>query len=661
MVSSLAKRSSWLIFCLTLIVSSTNYAQMNIDSLKAEYAKKKGTEEAAQLLVNISNTYSKNEFDSSIHYAKLIFTATTNKRMHAKADRLIGYAYFNKTNFRKALDHYFLAARYYESISNDTLLAQVYNNIGQMFYYNYNKKMAKEYWVKAMEKCKAVKNESYLSDILNNLGAICWDEKNYKKAIDYYEESAAIDLKKGDYASYAGVMNNIGMAYGEVFEIDNDMISKNMSQTYYLKALQIIDSLPYNIYSVQVYLSAADAFTDFERNSLAMLVIKKAEAKMPKVMNKEYLHFLNTKARVLVSNKKAVDAYLCLKRYIAIKDSLFTLDANAQILEAEARYENDKQTREIELQRSDIERKNLKLRQSTIVGYSLGIGVLLLIVIAFMTYRRYAEKQKANKIISIQKEEVESKKLIIEEKQREIIDSINYAKRIQYSLLANEQLLRNNLSEYFVFFNPKDIVSGDFYWATKRDNKFYMAVCDSTGHGVPGAFMSLLSIGSLSEAIIEKNITEPNEVFEYVRKRLIESMEGQRDGFDGVLLCFDESKNKIVYASAHNGPVLVRDGVIKELDADKMPVGMGVRDEPFKKYSIDIQKNDRLYLYTDGFADQFGGPKKKKFKYKQLNELLLLNCMKPMSEQREILKQSFKSWRGELEQVDDVCIIGLRL
>lgn len=660
-MTSLTKRPSLLVVWLILFVASTYKAQMNIDSLKAEYAKKKGTEAAAQLLVNISNTYSKNEFDSSIHYAKLIFTATTNKRLHAKADRLIGYAYFNKTNFRKALDHYFLAARYYESINNDTLLAQVYNNIGQMFYYNYNKKMAKEYWVKAMEKCKVVKNETYLSDILNNLGAICWDEKNYKKAIEYYEESAAIDLKKGDYASYASVMNNIGMAYGEVFEISNDMISKNMSQSYYLKSLQIIDSLPYNIYSVQVYLSAADAFTDFERNGLAMLVIKKAEAKMPKVMNKEYLHFLNTKARVLVSNKKAVDAYLCLKRYIAIKDSLFTLDANSQMLEAEARYENDKQTREIELQRSDIERKNLKLRQSTIVGYSLGVGVLLLIVIAFMTYRRYAEKQKANKIISIQKEEVESKKLIIEEKQREIIDSINYAKRIQYSLLANKQLLSNNLSEYFVFFNPKDIVSGDFYWATKRDNKFYMAVCDSTGHGVPGAFMSLLSIGSLSEAISEKNITEPNEVFEYVRKRLIESMEGQRDGFDGVLLCFDESKNKIVYASAHNGPVLVRDGIIKELDADKMPVGMGVRDEPFKKYSIDVQKGDRLYLYTDGFADQFGGPKKKKFKYKQLNEILLLNCMKPMSEQREILKETFNSWKGELEQVDDVCIIGLCL
>jgi len=647
-------------FTFIFLISST-FAQMNLDSLKRVYIQQKGTDAAAQTLVNISNTFSKNEFDSSIYYAKLIFNTTTNKRIHAKANRLIGFAYFNKTNFRKALDHYFLAANYYESIKNDTLLAQVYNNIGQTFYYNYNKTKAREYWVKALEKCKIVRNEIFLSDVLNNLGAICWEKKDYKKAIEYYEESAQLDLKKGDYPSYAATLNNIGMAYSEVFQIKNDLVSKNLAQNYYIKALRIIDSLPYNIYTIQIYLSAADAFTDFDKDNLALLVIKKAEAKMPKVLNKEYLHFLNTKARVLVSNKKAVDAYLCLKRYNSIKDSLFTLDVNKEMLEVEARYENNRQMKENELQKLDIEKKNLQIRNSTIVGYALGIGVLLLIVIAFMTYRRYAEKQKANKIISQQKEEVENKKLIIEEKQREIIDSMNYAKRIQYSLLANESMLSENVSEHFIFFKPKDIVSGDFYWAIKKEDKFYLAVCDSTGHGVPGAFMSLLSIGFLSEAISEKNLEEPSEVFEYVRKRLISSMEGQRDGFDGALLCVDRKSKKIVYASAHNGPVLVRDGELKELEADKMPVGMGVRNESFKKYSIDIKPNDRIYLYTDGYADQFGGPKKKKFKYKQLNELILKNSNLTMKEQGEILKKEFNSWRGDLEQVDDVCIIGVRI
>ncbi len=645
---------------LFIFLFGSSLAQMNMDSLKREYEKQKGTEAAAQILVNISNTFSKNEFDSSIYYAKLIFNATSNRRMHAKANRLIGFAYFNKTNFRKAVDHYFLAASYYESIKNDTLLAQVYNNIGQMFYYNFNKTKAREYWVKALEKCRLVKNKTVLSDVLNNLGAICWEKKEFKKAIEYYEESADIDLKKGDYASYAATINNIGMAYSEVFQIQNDLVSKNMAQNYYLKALKIIDSLPYNIYTVQIYLSAADAFTDFDKDNIALLVIKKAEAKMPKVLNKEYLHFLNTKARVLVSNKKSVDAYLCLKRYIAIKDSLFTLDVNKEIMETEARYENSRQMKENELQKSDIEKKNLEIKQSRIVKYALGVGVLLLFVIAFMTYRRYAEKQKANHIISLQKEEVESKKMIIEEKQREIIDSMNYAKRIQYSLLANESLLSENASDHFVLFHPKDIVSGDFYWATKKDDKFYLAVCDSTGHGVPGAFMSLLGIGFLSEAINEKDINDPNEVFEYVRKRLISSMEGQRDGFDGALLCVDGKNKKIVYSSAHNGPVLVRDGELKELDADKMPVGMGVRDEAFKQYTIDIRPNDKLYLYTDGYADQFGGPKKKKFKYKQLNDIILKNSDRSMKDQGASLKETFNSWKGELEQVDDVCVIGIR-
>jgi serine phosphatase RsbU (regulator of sigma subunit)/tetratricopeptide (TPR) repeat protein len=647
---------------LFFVVSFGNaIAQMNMDSLKKEYLKQKGTEAAGQTLVNISNTFSKNEFDSSIYYARLIFSATTNKRLHAKADRLIGFAYFNKANFRKALDHYFSAASYYENIKNDTLLAQVYNNIGQMFYYNFNKTKAREYWVKALEKCKLVNNVTFLSDVLNNLGAICWEKKDFKKAIDYYEESAQLDLKKGDYPSYAAALNNIGMAYGEVFEIQNDLVSKNLAQNYYLNSLRIIDSLPYNIYTIQIYLSAADAFVDFDKDNLALVVIKKAESKMPKVLNKEYLHFLNTKARVLVSNKKAVDAYLCLKRYVGIKDSLFTLDVNKELLEAEARYENNRHIKENELQRSDIEKKNLQIRQSTIVGYALGIGVLLLIAIAFVTYRRYSEKQKANQIISQQKEEVESKKLIIEEKQREIIDSMNYAKRIQYSLLANESLLSENFTEHFVLFHPKDIVSGDFYWATKKDEKFYLAVCDSTGHGVPGAFMSLLSIGFLSEAISEKDIKDPNDVFEYVRKRLIHSMEGQRDGFDGALLCVDRKNKQIIYSSAHNGPVLVRNGVLQELEADKMPVGMGVREEGFKLYTIDVKANDRIYLYTDGYADQFGGPKKKKFKYKQLNDVILRNSELPMKEQGNILNKIFNEWKGDLEQVDDVCILGIRI
>ncbi|MBL7922070.1 MAG: SpoIIE family protein phosphatase [Bacteroidia bacterium] len=259
--------------------------------------------------------------------------------------------------------------------------------------------------------------------------------------------------------------------------------------------------------------------------------------------------------------------------------------------------------------------------------------------------------------------EIETKNEEISAKNKEILDSINYAKKIQSALLAHNDFLEQHLPEHFVLFKPKDIVSGDFYWATEHNGNFYLAVCDSTGHGVPGAFMCLLNIGFLNEAIKEKNISSPAAIFDHVRKRLIAdiSKEGQQDGMDGILLKAQSNNGQLTiqYASANNAPVLIRNNEALTLGTDKMPVGKGLKDEAFKLHTIDVQPGDALYLYTDGFADQFGGPKGKKFKYKALNELLLANHKRKMAKQKQIFDSTFENWRGHLEQVDDVCVIGI--
>ena len=296
----------------------------------------------------------------------------------------------------------------------------------------------------------------------------------------------------------------------------------------------------------------------------------------------------------------------------------------------------------------------------------LSIAVIVYSIVLIFRFRNKQLLDRQEQLETTVKErthEIEHQKHLIEEKQKEIVDSINYAKRIQYALLANEEFLKENIPQHFILFNPKDIVSGDFYWAVKKGDRFYLAVCDSTGHGVPGAFMSLLSIGFLTEAISEKNIEKPNEVFDFVRQRLINniSKEGQKDGFDGILICIDSKTKKITYASANNQPIIISDHKVHEQEKDRMPVGMGERQNGFKLFEIDIKANDVLYLYTDGFADQFGGPKGKKFKYGKLNQMLLDISDKPMEEQRDILQLAFNEWRGDLEQVDDVCVIGLRV
>ncbi|MGZ3921725.1 MAG: tetratricopeptide repeat protein [Bacteroidia bacterium] len=287
--------------------------------------------------------------------------------------------------------------------------------------------------------------------------------------------------------------------------------------------------------------------------------------------------------------------------------------------------------------------------------------------------------EKEQEIERLRNVELKEAYNLITEKNKEITDSIHYARRIQKALLAPDYLLNENLGEHFILYKPKDIVSGDFYWAcsvnseqntdgssvpsTSNGQLFYLAVCDSTGHGVPGAFMSLLNITYLNEAINEKKIHEPHLIFNHARERLVSaiSQDGGRDGMDGVLLCFDKQNNKITYSAANNGPILRKENKIIVLPADKMPVGKDEKTASFTLHSIDVKKGDMIYLVTDGYADQFGGPKGKKFRYKQLEEALQSVSDLPVEEQREILDKRFEDWKGQLEQVDDVLIIGIKV
>ncbi len=259
-------------------------------------------------------------------------------------------------------------------------------------------------------------------------------------------------------------------------------------------------------------------------------------------------------------------------------------------------------------------------------------------------------------------QEVVNQKNIIEHKQKEIVDSLNYASKIQNTLLANETFLNKYLPNHFILFKPKDIVSGDFYFATKTQTHFYIAVCDSTGHGVPGAMMSILNMAFLNEAINQYKLIKPNEIFNHVRSRLIKNLSkyGGQDGMDGILFSIEIANNKICYAAANNAPIIIRNGEIIELPCDKMPVGIGLKEDPFNIYNIEITTGDMLIAYTDGFADQFGGPKGKKLMYKPLKQQLLNFSVFTVNEQKQKLNLYFENWRGNNDQVDDVCILGIK-
>ena len=266
------------------------------------------------------------------------------------------------------------------------------------------------------------------------------------------------------------------------------------------------------------------------------------------------------------------------------------------------------------------------------------------------------------------KQELIKTKSIIAEKHKEITDSINYAERIQHSLLPNKSFLDDNLNEYFVFYRPKHVVSGDFFWATKLNNgNFALVTADSTGHGVPGAIMSILNISCLKESVKE-GLVNPAEILNRTRTFIIDilsndgSAEGGKDGMDASLLCFDFFNSKLIYAAANNPIWVVRDKSMIVLAPDKIPIGKHDRDQTsFNQHEFQLLKGDIIYTLTDGMADQFGGPKGKKFMYKPLKEMLIHNSSDTMEVQKQKLAETFDTWKGNLEQVDDVCIIGVKI
>lgn len=265
--------------------------------------------------------------------------------------------------------------------------------------------------------------------------------------------------------------------------------------------------------------------------------------------------------------------------------------------------------------------------------------------------------------------EVNQQKEIIEQKNKDITDSIEYAKKIQEAILPAPAELAPLFSDAFVLFLPKDIVSGDFYWFTRKGEKVIVAVADCTGHGVPGAFMSMVGNSILHEVIIEQNITSPGAILDALKVSILKVFKkredgGQRrDGMDIALISYVPGSGKVEFAGAFNSLILASENGFSEYKGDKFPVGYyeGVEDKNFKTHHIDVKSGDCLYLLSDGFVDQFGGPAGKKFKSKKFMEVLQQTWTKPLNEQQKILLQEHKEWKGDHEQVDDICVIGVRI
>lgn len=533
----------------------------------------------------------------------------------------VGVIYYYQKDYDKAIAYYSQAIIIYKSIGSKKGMSSCYNNVGEIYRLQQKYPLALECYNNALQISLETKNRKGEASALGNLGNVYYDLKNYKKALEFYLKSIEIKKEIGNKQGLALTLNNIASIY--------------KTQKKYP------DALSYSMQSL-VMARSIDAKEDIKQAYLNLSEIYALQG----------------------SHKQAYDYY---HLYNNLKDSIVQTQSNEEIHEMQTKYESELKDNEIALLNKNKQIQEVELKRKSVIIWAGASGLFLVLLLSLIIYKNYRNKQKANELLASKNKEIEYQKTLLEEKNKDITDSIKYAQRIQEAILPPDELLNSVLPEHFVLYKPKDIVSGDFYWVEQWGKEVLVAAVDCTGHGVPGAFMSIVAANLLNEAVVEHALTQPAAILNSVRKGLGKILRKKqddysiKDGMDAALICLNKEQMKLQFAGAYNPLWIIRNEEFIELKADKTPIGAGMENKPFTNHVIELKKGDLIYIFSDGYADQFGGEKGKKFKYNSLKNLLIENRSLSMSQQYSLLLNEFEKWRGNLEQVDDVLVIGIRI
>lgn len=568
----------------------------------------------------------------------------------------IGVAYKYLGKYSEALDYYFKALAIEDSLGNQKGAADCYSNIGNIYAVKGDHRTALDNHRKAFDLYNEYDQKKGMAVALNNMSVANKELGNLAEAIELISHAIIIHEKLNSKKDLALDYTNIGQLY-----CDKEVKDFKKGLDYLNKALEMQEKLNDQIGIMQTLIGIAQGYNAAGRSSEALVFLQRAE----KIADEtEGLSALQDIYMAYADVYEKLGAYknslFYYKKGAELEDSLFNKESSDKLSQLQTQYDLETQKKEAELEKKknevlEIENK----RNKQLLFFAIAGAVLLMIFIAFMI-RAYAQKQK-------QKTEIEAQKEIIEIKNKDITDSIQYAKRIQEAILTPEHVMQKLFGDHFIFYKPRDIISGDFYWAGKtRSGKTVWAAVDCTGHGVPGALMSMVGSSLLNDIVHHEE--HADDILNKLREGIIEALQKRTkdekvyDGMDIALCVMNSQRDTLEFAGAQNPLYIIRDGALKEMKADKQPIGHSqVAVKPFTRHTLQVQKGDCIYLFTDGYADQFGGEKGKKYTYKRLQDILITHSSKPMTEQKEILYQTFSDWKKGLEQVDDVCLLGVRI
>ncbi len=668
------------------------------------------------------------DFDSSIHFFLKseeqfeIMSRSPNPLIATKGLKGVATIYNNISNvynsraqYPQAIEYLQKAAQIFESMGDKSRIAACYINIGSIHIHLKNPDLALKYLSDAnelvesisLEKANDIQYQIQIIDVNVNLGIVHFDRKDLEKAQTHFAKALAV-AKAIDYRpKMAACLNNLGNVALEKGNLKEaiDYYSQGLKIREELGDMRGVALTKTNLAKLLFLLSIKEGKPMNQKNELIARAIELASQAYNTSKELKSFQIENESAARLMEIYGSIGMYKKALEfssiYISTKDSMFAEEKTKALVEMETRYQTEKKQQEIEKQQLVIDKQRTEVRRQKLQRNFFIVGSMLLVLLVLVVYRSYRQKKQSNEIISQKNilleqanEEIAAQRdLVVEQKEHielihgELTSSIRYASRIQAAVLPSPEQMDNLLGEHFILFRPKDIVSGDFYWATGVANQLVFCVADCTGHGVPGSFMSMLGVSYLNEIVHKEGVTVASQILNRLRSCIIDALkqkgEGseQKDGMDIGLCVLNLSSKQMQFAGGYNPCWIIPskehtaerlvsrseetdepyNSEILQFKPDKMPIAIHKHMEPYTNHILQLYPGDQVYLMSDGFQDQFGGTQGKKFMGKNLRELIFTHSHLPLTEQKIVLNNTLNNWMGQIEQVDDVTIMGVKI
>lgn len=631
-----------------------NYKQAAGSFEKAIYydQKSKNYKKATEKILNLAiiyksmGDYSKalSLYDSSLKVAGQY----SYMNLYAMTKVNMGVLNYEIGNYDNALKDYYEALELKKQEDDKNTVAILLYNIGLIYDEREDIEKANKNYFQALDLFREKENLYGEAYCLGCIGSNYVKAENYIDAIDYYNKAYEIHEKLENKQGMGEAFGEIGIVYYQ-----NNKYRK--ATEFYNLSLNLYKEIGYirGVITILQRLGEIELKKENYREAQKLFILSKTKADSIKDKPQlkgayEYL----SETYLAMSDYK--NAYINYKKYSVLKDSIFTEEAEDNITKLNAQHDISEREAQIKLLQNERTVQDLKIRKQKILIFSVLLGFILISLFLLILFRQIKTIRTANRLLAYQK--------------KQITDSIEYASRIQTAILPPGDYINKIIPDHFILYKPRDIVSGDFYWITHKDGKIIVAAVDCTGHGVPGAFMSMLGFAFLNEIVNKEKELKANEILNQLRDNVKKSLhqtgkdDEAKDGMDIALCIIDLENLKMQFSGAYNPLYLARNNELITLKGDRMPIGIYIAEkESFTNHETEISKGDTIYIFTDGYTDQFGGPQTQKFKTAPFRDLIESNQDKSMAEQKKILEDNFDKWKGDYDQIDDVLVIGIKI